>query len=115
MTLLHWKYHLHAAELLGPNSGQISTYALFAIMLNYIDDLVAESLPSYEQHARRLTVAYLGMVPHVLRTEDPLCPGHNLTSRAYLSGETHRERPFIMAAPCLKLNSWRPFRRWLVR
>ena len=32
-----------------------------------------------------MVVAYLGMVPRVLRTPDRLSPAHNLTARTYLA------------------------------
>jgi hypothetical protein len=95
LTLLHWKTHLrtHTTELVGPNSGQVSTYALFTIVLGGLSDLHAtcSTLRLFEASARQLVVRHLAMVPRFVRTPDALTEHINLTARSFLAPELTKQ------------------------
>jgi hypothetical protein len=96
LTLLHWKQHIRALEgtqYIGPNAGQVSTYALFTILLSYINELQPGmmALQDFEERARKFAVSYLSMVPKMVRTIDRMYETSNLTSRSFLASELARE------------------------
>ena len=90
LTLFHWKEQLRQCrdmQFLGPNNGQVSTYALFTVLCAHIQTLMASTdLKSFEERARLVAVAHLLMVPHHQQTADMMMLEHvNLTSRSYLA------------------------------
>ena len=95
LTLLHWKAHLRdcASKLwLGPNAGQVSTYALFTILYRNggceLDNLASPS--AYEAAARLMACSVLRLVPRVARTPDPLADHINLTAQSYHAADIVR-------------------------
>jgi hypothetical protein len=97
LTLLYWKQRLRSShqttQYIGPNTGQVSTYALFTILLSCLKELQCGGacIKTFEERARRFAVAYLTMVPKMVRTPDRICETANLTSRSYLAAGLARE------------------------
>jgi hypothetical protein len=96
LTLLHWKQCMRTqagTQYLGPNAGQVSTYALFTILLSYMKELQTGvvTIQDFEDRARRFVVAYLSMVPKRVHTTDMISATSNLTSRSYLAAEMAQE------------------------
>ena len=92
LTLLQWKTAIRLQPppcLLGPNVGQVSTYALFAILLANLSELSAKggSLACFTKAAKDYVVGYLAMVPRVMQTRDPLSSQINLTAHSHLAPE----------------------------
>lgn len=86
LTLLHWKAHLrqNSRPLLGANVGQVSTYALFTILLLNANRLVsASSLLEYEKRARELVCITMHLLPGIARTPDMLHNRVDLTAHAH--------------------------------
>ena len=92
LTLLHWKFHFRqSTQVLGPNHGQVSTYALFTTLLQYAAELpVPASLEAYEMCARRIVTIHLGLLPRLARTRDTLSPDANLTAHSFLAPDAAR-------------------------
>ena len=88
-TLFHWKQQLrmHAdVSYIGSHHGQVSTYALFTILYNHLNELNASAdISIFEMNARRLVMRYLQFVPRMVRTPDLLSPTINLTSGSFLA------------------------------
>ena len=107
MTLLHWKRWLRSntkgAQYMGPNTGQVSSYALFMIALSSIGEVNfghgSLSMKSFEEKARQFTMAYLSMVPHRANTMDKFSENYNLTSRSFLAPAMAREMEKIPPLP----------------
>lgn len=61
LTLLYWKHHLRTGQptpCMGPNTGQVSTYAIFTILYSLAHDMrFVFSITAFE------TIALLGDVP----------------------------------------------------
>lgn len=86
LTLLYWKFLLRRhTTWLGSNTGQVSTYALFAMLLQCASDLdhIKEGSTCYENLARTCVTAHLVRLPRAVRTPDPLDEDINLTSQSY--------------------------------
>ena len=100
LTLLHWKAQLRAhTDMLGPNHGQVSMYAVFTMLLRYLPELSrAATLGEYELSARHVVTVHLGMVPRIVRTSDTLAENINLTARSFLAPDMAR---YLLNIPTL--------------
>ena len=89
LTLLHWKTNERSRVFIGPNAGQVSTYALLVILLANQSLLSAcgPGLESFGKVARDATAQHLALTPAVMQTMDPLAPHINLTSRSHQGPE----------------------------
>ena len=70
----------------GPNHGQVSTYALFTILFNnllVLNDTNDANL--FESKARQLVTVQLQYLPKMIRTPDLLSQSVNLTSGSFLA------------------------------
>lgn len=85
MTLIRWKDHLRRnTDFLGPNLGQVSTYAILLVLLQYDSVLASQNwLPLYEQLARSVVAAHIGASDQPPRVCDG--SGVNVTARSYLA------------------------------
>ena len=88
LTLLYWKEQLRKrrdVQYMGPNTGQISTYALFTVLCSHLKILMASTdLASFEQRARQVAVSHLLVISRSGETVDPIM-AVNLTSRSFLA------------------------------
>lgn len=89
LILMIYKERLRKhTQLLGSNVGQVSTYAMFNILLSHVPRLgLKKSIEELEQEVRMVLINYLRYVPRLLRTKDPLNPEIDLTARSYKAQE----------------------------
>jgi hypothetical protein len=87
LTFLLWKQRLRSeTNLLGPNRGQVSVYALLAVLLPHLPTLkLLKRFADFEQSARLFVCNHLLLLPESLSTWDPMGDGHDLTRGAFLA------------------------------
>lgn len=85
LILMKYKERLRqGTKMLGPNVGQVSTYALYCILQGHAPSLATKkSFDDLEQYTRLVLVTHLRLVPRTLRTADLLNPEIDLTARSY--------------------------------